>query len=89
MGVGMALASNLMKKNYKTYVLISDGECNEGTIWEAALLAPSLNLDKLTVIIDFNKWQATGRSEEIMQLQPLYDKWKSFDGKLLKLILIF
>ena len=85
MGVGMALASKLSNKNYKTYVLISDGECNEGTIWEAALLAPTLNLDKLTVIIDFNKWQATGRSEEIMQLQPLYDKWKSFGWQVIEI----
>tara|TARA_Y100001968_G_scaffold320671_1_gene353941 strand:- start:312 stop:1130 length:819 start_codon:yes stop_codon:yes gene_type:complete len=85
MGVGIALASKLSNKNYKTYVLISDGECNEGTIWEAALLAPTLNLDKLTVIIDFNKWQATGRSEEIMQLQPLYDKWKSFGWQVIEI----
>tara|TARA_Y100000739_G_scaffold229596_1_gene244896 strand:- start:899 stop:1708 length:810 start_codon:yes stop_codon:yes gene_type:complete len=78
MGVGMAFASNVMKKSFRTYVMISDGECNEGTIWEAALMASTLKLDKLTVIIDFNKWQATGRSEEIMKLQPLNDKWLSF-----------
>ena len=85
MGVGMALASKLLKKSYRTYVLISDGECNEGTIWEAALLAPALKLDNLTVIIDFNKWQATGRSEEIMQLQPLFDKWKSFGWQVIEI----
>ena len=78
MGLGMAISSELLKSNFRTYVLISDGECNEGSIWEAALMAPTLNLDKLTVIIDFNKWQATGRSEEIMKLQPLSDKWRSF-----------
>ena len=58
--------------------MLSDGECNEGSVWEAALLAPSLNLDNLIVIIDFNKWQATGRSEEIMSLNPLGLKWESF-----------
>jgi len=78
MGLGMAISSKLLNINYRTYVLISDGECNEGSIWEAALMAPTLNLDKLTVIIDFNKWQATGRSEEIMKLQPLSDKWRAF-----------
>ena len=78
MGLGMAIASNIQGNNFRTYVLISDGECNEGTIWEAALMASTLKLSKLTVFIDFNKWQATGRSEEIMKLQPLADKWLSF-----------
>ena len=58
--------------------MLSDGECNEGSIWEAALLAPSLKLNNFTVIIDFNKWQATGRSEEVMSLKPLNLKWESF-----------
>ena len=58
--------------------MLSDGECNEGSIWEAALLAPSLKLNNLTVIIDFNKWQATGRSQDVLALDPLTDKWKSF-----------
>tara|TARA_B100001248_G_C27349422_1_gene440530 strand:- start:487 stop:1296 length:810 start_codon:yes stop_codon:yes gene_type:complete len=78
MALGMAYASSLKKRNYRTFVMLSDGECNEGTVWEAALLAPNLNINKLTVIIDFNKWQATGRSEEITKLQPLFQKWKSF-----------
>ena len=78
MGLGMAIASKIKNLNYRTYVLISDGECNEGTIWEAALMAPSLKIENLIVIIDFNKWQATGRSEEIMKLQPLAKKWESF-----------
>ena len=78
MALGMAVSSKITAKNYRTYVILSDGECNEGSIWEAALLAPSLNLHNLTVIIDFNKWQATGRSEEIMSLQPLNLKWEAF-----------
>ena len=78
MALGMAYIAFLKKRNYRTFVLISDGECNEGTIWEAALLAPNMQLNNLTLIIDFNKWQATGRSEEITKLQPLFEKWKSF-----------
>ena len=73
-GVGRALAN----KNRKVYILISDGECAEGSIWESAMLAASNSLYNLTVLIDFNKWQATGRSKEIMALDPLLDKWKSF-----------
>ena len=78
MALGMAISSKLTSANFDCYALLSDGECNEGTIWEAALLAPSLEVNNLTAIIDFNKWQATGRSEEIMSLQPLYMKWESF-----------
>lgn len=78
MTLGMAVSARITKKKYRSYALMSDGECNEGSIWEAALLAPSLKLSNLTAIIDFNKWQATGRSEEIMCLQPLKSKWESF-----------
>ncbi len=57
---------------------MSDGECNEGTVWEAALFAPANKLDNLVVVIDYNKWQATGRSNEIMNLPSLRDKWAAF-----------
>jgi transketolase len=78
MGLGMALAARIKKLNYKVFALVSDGECNEGSTWEAAMLAGSLRMENLTVIVDFNKWQATGRSEEIMALSPLADKWRAF-----------
>jgi len=78
LGLGMALASRIRHVPYKVFVIMSDGECNEGSVWEAAMLAPSLRLDNLVVIIDFNRWQATGRSEEIMALNPLKEKWESF-----------
>lgn len=78
MALGMAVSSKINHKMFNCYVMLSDGECNEGSIWEAALLAPTLKLHNLTVIIDFNKWQATGRSEEIMSLQPLNLKWEAF-----------
>ena len=78
LALGMALAAKIQNKKYQCYALLSDGECNEGSIWEAAMLASSLKLSNLTVIIDFNKWQATGRSQEIMNLAPLDKKWDSF-----------
>ena len=57
---------------------MSDGECNEGSVWEAALMAPARRAHRLCAIIDFNRWQATGRSAEIMELEPLADKWRAF-----------
>ena len=78
MGLGMALAGRIHRLNYKVIALLSDGECNEGSTWEAAMLAGAQRVENLTVVIDFNKWQATGRSEEIMALSPLVDKWRAF-----------
>lgn len=77
-GVGLALGSRVHQINNHIYVLMSDGECNEGSVWEAAMFAAAQKLNNLTIIIDFNKWQATGRSEEIMALNPLCDKWAAF-----------
>jgi transketolase len=78
LGLGMALAGRIQGHAYRVFVVVSDGECNEGSVWEAALLAPAHKLDNLAVIIDYNKWQATGRSNEIMALHPLRQKWESF-----------
>jgi transketolase len=78
LGVGMDLAARIAALKSRTFVLMGDGECNEGSIWEAAMLAASHKLDKLTVIIDFNRWQATGRSETIMALNPFREKWTAF-----------
>jgi transketolase len=77
-GLGMALASRIQKNPYNVFVVLSDGECNEGSVWEAGLYAPQQNLGNLTAIVDYNKWQATGRSEEIMALKPLAEKWQAF-----------
>lgn len=77
-GIGHALAAKIQGHPYRTMVLMSDGECNEGSVWEAALFAPVHKLENLIAIIDFNKWQATGRSEQIMQLAPLKEKWDAF-----------
>lgn len=78
LGLGMALASRIQKIPYRVFVILSDGECNEGSVWEAALLAAAQKVNNLTVIIDYNKWQATGRSQEVMALEPLADKWRAF-----------
>ena len=78
MCLGMALAAKIKKTNTRCYALLSDGECNEGSIWEAAMLASAQRLSGLTAIIDYNKWQATGRSQEVLALEPLAVKWESF-----------
>jgi len=78
MGLGMALSARIQRQSYNVIALISDGECNEGSIWEAAMLAASQKVERLVAIIDFNKWQATGRSQEILALNPLADKWRAF-----------
>jgi len=77
-GLGMSLASAINGIPYSTYVIMSDGECQEGSVWEAAMLAPRLEIAPLTVLVDFNGWQATGRSREIMQMEPLAAKWEAF-----------
>jgi len=84
-GVGMALAAKLKKKNYKIFVLISDGECDEGSTWEAALQAGHHKLDNLTVIIDYNKWQSFGRIKDVLALEPLGEKWKAFNWDVLEI----
>lgn len=75
---GIALVSKINGIPFDVVTLLSDGECNEGSTWEAALLAPAHKLDNLIAIVDFNKWQATGRSAEIMALEPLETKFLAF-----------
>lgn len=77
-GLGMALAARIQQRDYRVVAVMSDGECNEGTVWEAAMFAAAQRLDSVTVVIDFNRWQATDRSEEVMALSPLVDKWQAF-----------
>ena len=77
-GVGMALAARIEGRLNRTFVVVGDGECNEGSVWEAAMLAGALKLSRLCVVVDYNRWQATGRSEEVMALAPLVDKFTSF-----------
>jgi len=80
MGFAIGIALGLKKKRMRASVsvLISDGECGEGSVWEAALLAPRLGLDNLTVIVDYNRWQCFGALDEITHIEPFGAKWKSF-----------
>lgn len=77
-GTGMALAGKHDKKNFRIFVLLSDGECDEGSVWEAALFAPHHKLDNLIAIVDYNKLQAFGRTNEVINLEPFKEKWESF-----------
>lgn len=77
-GVGMALAAKMDKKNYRIFVLMGDGELAEGSVWEAAMAAAHYKLDNLTAIVDRNGLQISGKTEDVMSLEPLAGKWKSF-----------
>jgi transketolase len=76
--IGTAMAARLDSKTYRTYALLSDGECQEGQTWEAALAAPHFKLDNLTAIVDCNGIQLSGRTCDIMDLEPLMQKWQAF-----------
>ena len=78
LGIGVAIASKKKRKKFNVYVVIGDGECNEGSIWEAAMSAPNFKLDNLYAIIDRNNFQQTGSNNEIMSVESLRDKWSSF-----------
>ena len=84
-GIGVALASRLDGRHYQTYVLLGDGECDEGQIWEAAMFAAHLKVDNLTAIVDKNELQLDGRTCDIMNLQPLADKWCAFNWHVLEI----
>jgi transketolase len=75
---GMALAAKRDGATHRIYCMISDGECDEGSTWEAALFAPHHKLDNLVVIIDYNKIQSFGRVEDVIDLRPLAQKWQAF-----------
>jgi transketolase len=77
-GLGMALGARIDGFDYRTFVILGDGEIQEGLIWEAAMAAPRLGLDNLVAIVDYNRWQSGGAVEEIMPLEPLSSKWEAF-----------
>ncbi len=77
-GIGLALAARLRGQQERVVVLMSDGEQNEGSVWEGAMFAPRHQLSALTAVVDFNGWQATGRSRDVLALEPLADKWRAF-----------
>ncbi len=77
-GCGLAVAGRIQGRDYRVFALLSDGENNEGSVWEAAMFAAAQRLERLCVIVDYNKWQATARSNETLALAPLADKWRAF-----------
>jgi transketolase len=78
LAVGMALAAKIRKQSYRVVVLAGDGEINEGSVWEAAMSASKHKLSALTILIDYNKLQSYGPTKEVLDLEPLTDKWRSF-----------
>ena len=84
-GLGLALAARIQGRDYRTMVVMSDGECQEGSVWEAAMMAPRHKLNKLTVVVDHNKWQGTGRTSEFVQLEPIVPKFQAFGWNALEI----
>ena len=80
-GVGMALAARLSGLGYYVYVMLGDGELNEGQVWEAAMSANKYRLDRLIAIVDRNHLQLDGNTEDVMPLEPLKEKWETFGWK--------
>lgn len=76
--VGLATSARIKNENWRTFVLIGDGEMGEGSIWEAALHASKHQLGRLTVIMDYNKMQASGPIEQVLPLEPILQKWGCF-----------
>lgn len=77
-GVGMALAARMQKRDSRVFVITGDGEINEGSVWEAAMCAGKHRLSNLVAMVDYNKVQSAGPTKEIQDLEPLVDKWRSF-----------
>lgn len=77
-GIGMALAARMEKRDSRVFVIVGDGEINEGSVWEAALSAGKHGLENFTVLVDYNKIQASGPTRDVQDLEPLLDKWRSF-----------
>jgi transketolase len=78
LGIGVSISIQKKQKKNKVYVVLGDGECNEGSVWEAAMAASHFKLNHLYAIIDNNKFQQTGSNDFIMNTEKLEDKWKSF-----------
>lgn len=78
LGVGVALAARIQKKDFRVFVVTGDGECDEGSVWEAALLAGKHGLENYTVLVDYNKMQSYGPTAQVQDLEPFADKWRAF-----------
>jgi len=84
-GSGLALAARMNNLNYRVYVLLGDGECQAGVVWEGAMTAAKYQLAKLTAIVDYNNVQLDGPVHEIMPLEPFVDKWRTFNWAVLEI----
>lgn len=84
-GAGLALAGRLNNQSYRVYVLLGDGECQAGAVWEGAMTAAKYRLAKLVAIVDYNDVQLDGPVHEIMPLEPLMDKWRAFGWAVLEI----
>ncbi len=80
---GIAMGAKMRKKDVRVYAILGDGELGEGQIWEAAMAAPHFKLDNLTAILDRNRYQNDGATKDILDTEPLYDKWRSFGWQVL------
>ena len=78
LGCGVALGFQRDGKPGRAFVILSDGECDEGSLWEAALFAPHHGLDNLVAVVDYNKIQSFGSVKEVLDLEPFADKWRAF-----------
>lgn len=78
MACGMALGAKLRQHNYKIFSIVGDGECNEGIVWETVMLAAQQKLDNFTVIVDNNKMQALGFTEDIINMKNMKERWETF-----------
>jgi transketolase len=77
LGSGMALAARADRRSTRVHVVLSDGECDEGSTWEAALFAPHHHLDNLVAVVDYNKIQSFGSVRDVLDLEPLAEKWRA------------
>ncbi len=84
-GIGVALAGRLNNKDYRVFVLMGGGECDEGQVWEAAMAAAHYGLDNLVGVIDHNELQIDGLNREIMNIEPLADKWRAFGWEVVEI----
>ena len=78
MAVGIALAAKKQEKSFKTYTLLGDGETNEGSVWEAIMLASHLKLDNLTAIVDYNKQQNDGFGKDVLHIKNMAERFRAF-----------
>jgi transketolase len=78
MALGMAMGARFRKQSWRTYCMLGDGECDEGSVWEAAMAASHYKADNLTTFVDRNQMMIDGRTEDVMSLEPFADKWRAF-----------